>query len=282
MSGKKKFGMFTSWFLIGIYLFIILFPLFWLVSGSLKTTLELSGTKPVLIPKHIHWDNYIYIWKNIPLARYFRNSLIVATSATILSVSLSAIGAYGFSRFRFPGRRFFGDSLLLTQLFPGITFLIPYYSMFIVFFKITGIRLIGNYAGIIFTMTVFALPIDVWLLKGYVDTIPRELEEAAMIDGCNYIQSFLYVIVPLTRFGSGIHNLLYAGLERGIVRLCAHQRSNQDGISRNSGLQDKVFQQLELHIRCRCYNNFACVDLIHFSSKANNSRPNERGFERIR
>ncbi len=194
---RSRLSRFTTWVVITFYLVLISFPIFWLISGSLKTTLELTGTVPHLIPKKVHFENYIYIWKNIPLARYFKNSLIIATSATFLSVFISLIGAYGFSRFEFPGRKFFGNSLLFTQLFPSITFLIPYYTMFIVFYKITGIRLIGSYTGIIFTMMVFALPVDVWLMKGYIDGIPKELEEAALIDGCNYFQAFFKIVFPL-------------------------------------------------------------------------------------
>ncbi len=194
---RSRLSRLITWIAVTFYLVLISFPIFWLVSGSLKTTLELTGTEPHLIPKKVHFENYIYIWRNIPLARYFKNSLIIATSSTFLSVFISLIGAYGFSRFEFPGRRFFGNSLLFTQLFPSITFLIPYYTMFIVFYKITGIRLIGSYTGIIFTMMVFALPVDVWLMKGYIDGIPRELEEAALIDGCNYFQAFFRIVFPL-------------------------------------------------------------------------------------
>ncbi len=197
MKVKRAITNTFFWIAISVYLVIIFFPVFWLISGSLKTTLELTGTTPHFIPKKVHFENYIYIWRDIPLARYFKNSLIIATAATFLAVLISVIGAYGFSRFEFPGRQFFGNSLIFTQLFPSISFLIPYYAMFILFYKITGIRLIGGYTGIIFTMMVFALPVDVWLMKGYIDAIPKELEEAALIDGCNYFQAFFKVVFPL-------------------------------------------------------------------------------------
>jgi multiple sugar transport system permease protein len=136
------------------------------------------------------------IWKTIPLAHYFMNSLIVSVSATLFSVAVAIFASYGVSRYRFPGRRLFTVTVLSTQMFPGILFLLPLYLIFVNIGNSTGITLNGSRLGLIITYLTFSLPFSIWMLVGYFDSIPRDLDEAAKVDGCGPMGALFRVVVP--------------------------------------------------------------------------------------
>jgi arabinogalactan oligomer/maltooligosaccharide transport system permease protein len=120
-----------------------------------------------------------------------RNSAIISLTVTVTGVVLASMSGYAFSRFNFMGKKFGMMSLLITQMFPATMLLLPLYIMLIY------LGLINTYLGIIITYTATALPFCIWTMKGYYDTIPASLEEAARIDGCNQFQAFYLVILPL-------------------------------------------------------------------------------------
>lgn len=195
---------------IGIisFLLLVLFPLYWLIVSSLKTQSEILAGTPQLIPSEITLSNYEQVWEDAPLLKYFRNSLIITIPTMALAVILAMISGYAFSRFNFPGKKAFSFSIILTQLFPGILFLLPYFLMFSFMqhqpllsslnISFIGEKAIGwNYILMIFTYTSFILPFSVWLMRSFYDSIPNDIEEAAMVDGCTPFQAFYKVIVPL-------------------------------------------------------------------------------------
>jgi multiple sugar transport system permease protein len=112
------------------------------------------------------------IWKTIPLGRYFLNSLIVSLSATVCSVVLAIFAAYAISRYRFRGRSAFTLTVLSTQMFPGILFLLPLFVIFVNLERSTGVALYGTRLGLIITYLTFSLPFSIWMLVGYFDSIP--------------------------------------------------------------------------------------------------------------
>ncbi|MCL4515560.1 MAG: carbohydrate ABC transporter permease [Firmicutes bacterium] len=183
--------------LIGFFLILIFFPYLWAVSTSLKPDGETQVYPPAWIPKQIEWSNYVYIWKVVPLARYFENTLIVSVISTLIAVVLALLGAYAFSRFRFRGKGALAVMLLATEMIPGTLFLIPYYMLFIAFSNFTGIPMVATYHGLILTYIAFSLPFAVWMLRGFFDAIPQDLEAAAEIDGCTKTQAFWRIAVPL-------------------------------------------------------------------------------------
>jgi len=206
--GKKVFKM------IGIYagaiivVAVVLFPYLWMVSGSFKSTLEIQSADfrdpdlaPRWIPRNFTLENYIRINQTVRMLDYFKNSMIISGGTMVASILLSLFAAYSLSRFRFRLKGIYVGSLLITQMFPGILFLIPYYVMFIVFNRLTGIQLRNSYVGMIFTYTSFALPFSILMLRSFLAGIPKELDEQAQIDGCSTLGIIFRIILPLARPG---------------------------------------------------------------------------------
>ena len=145
-------------------------------------------------PAHASAANFVSLFRDQPFARWLLNSVIVAGMTTILGVALACTAAYAFSRFRFPGRRLGLMAFLVSQMFPGTLMLIP---LFIILVK--WLNLGSTFTGLVLIYTVTAIPFCVWMLKGYFDTIPRELEESALIDGASQATIFFRIILPLAK-----------------------------------------------------------------------------------
>lgn len=145
-------------------------------------------------PAHLSTSNFHSLFADQPFARWLLNSVIVAGSTTILGVFLACTAAYAFSRFRFPGRRAGLMAFLVSQMFPGTLMLIPLY---IIIVKVLGLG--STYTGVILLYTVTSIPFCVWMMKGYFDTIPKELEESALIDGASQATIFFRIILPLAK-----------------------------------------------------------------------------------
>ncbi|WP_187282814.1 carbohydrate ABC transporter permease [Streptomyces sp. MS191] len=173
----------------------VLLPVFVMVSSSLKPLQDVTGafrwipSKPTLRP-------YADIWRTVPLADYFVNSLIVAGAATVCSVVIAVFAAYAVSRYSFRGKRVFTVTVLSTQMFPGILFLLPLFLIYVNIGNATGIALFGSRGGLILTYLTFSLPFSIWMLIGYFESVPRELDEAAEVDGCGPVGALFRVIVP--------------------------------------------------------------------------------------
>ncbi|MEU3462027.1 carbohydrate ABC transporter permease [Streptomyces sp. NPDC006733] len=170
-------------------------PVYVMLSSSLKPLQDVQGTFR-WIPSGFTIRPYIDIWHTVPLAKYFVNSVIVSVSATVASVAVAIFAAYAVSRYRFRGRKFFTVTVLSTQMFPGILFLLPLFLIFVNIGNSTGIALYGSRGGLILTYLTFSLPFSIWMLVGYFDSIPRDLDEAAMVDGCGPLGALFRVVVP--------------------------------------------------------------------------------------
>ena len=144
-------------------------------------------------PQTLTFDNYERVLFHEPFIIYLRNSLIAAIGTTLFGFFLSATCAYAFSRFELIGKKPFMFVFLIVQMFPGIVILIPYSIV------MRQLGLVNTFTGLIFSYAVTVLPLNVWMLKGYFDTIPKELEEAAYIDGCSRFQAFYRIILPLSK-----------------------------------------------------------------------------------
>ncbi len=176
-------------------------PFFWTLSSSLKALAEVYRTPPTLIPVDPTLENFAQIFDRLPFARYFMNSVLVTAATIAVTVTLSVLSAYAFSRFRFPFRRTLLVAILVPRIIPSITRVIPLYQIF------AQINLLDNFLSIIGPYIADALPIAVWILIGFFDGIPKELEESARVDGCTRLGALRKVIVPLTTPG-----LVSAGL----------------------------------------------------------------------
>lgn len=185
----------ARWLLIVVALVVVLFPFYWMVNTSLKPAHEIFQTPPTFVSPEWSFDAYRSLIETRPILRYFANSLIVATAATLLSVGLAAFAAYGFTRFFVRGELVFILFLLFTKMLPETLLVIPYFQI------MAQAGLINTYLALILAYTSFALPFSIWMLIGFFRAIPRELDESAIIDGASRIQVFVRVILPLARPG---------------------------------------------------------------------------------
>lgn len=170
-------------------------PVLVMLSSSLKPLQDVQGPFR-WIPSTLTFRPYLDIWTTVPLAKYFANSLFVAGGATVCSVLIAILAAYAVSRYRFKGRKLFTVTVLSTQMFPGILFLLPLFLIFVNIGNATGIALYGTRGGLILTYLTFSLPFSIWMLVGYFDSIPRDLDEAALVDGCGPIGALVRIILP--------------------------------------------------------------------------------------
>ncbi|MEU1232122.1 carbohydrate ABC transporter permease [Streptomyces sp. NPDC005828] len=173
----------------------VLLPVYVMVSSSLKPLADVSG-KFQWIPSGLTLRPYVDIWQTVPLADYFVNSLVVAGAATVCSLVVAVFAAYAVSRYAFRGKRVFTVTVLSTQMFPGILFLLPLFLLYVNIGNATGIALFGSRGGLILTYLTFSLPFSIWMLIGYFDAVPRDLDEAAEVDGCGPLGALFRVVVP--------------------------------------------------------------------------------------
>ena len=145
-------------------------------------------------PEQFSWSNFTSVMTDQPFARWLLNSTVVAAATTVVGVFLATTAGYAFSRFRFPGRRAGLMSFLVSQMFPGTLMLIPLYII-----VVQWLGLGSTWIGLILVYATIAIPFCVWMLKGYFDTIPLDLEESALIDGATPGQIFTKIILPLAK-----------------------------------------------------------------------------------
>jgi multiple sugar transport system permease protein len=177
-----------------------LFPVFIILETSVKPLVDVQNTFQ-WIPSHITFSPYAQIWQTIPLLHYFINSVIVSTSSTVVAVLLATFAGYAISRFEFRGRKVFSLAVLSTQMFPGILFLLPLYLIYVNIGQVIGVSLYGSYLGLIITYLTFALPFAVWMLAGFFSSIPRDIEQAALVDGASHWGALFRVVLPVARPG---------------------------------------------------------------------------------
>jgi multiple sugar transport system permease protein len=198
----------ARWIGLGFLTLFTLIPLYVMVSSSVKPLADVqSGFR--WIPSTFTMQPFFDIWKTVPLARYFLNSLIVASVASVASVTVAIFAAYAVSRYRFPGRRAFTVTVLSTQMFPGILFLLPLFLIFVNIGNTIGLELYGSRLGLIITYLTFSLPFSIWMLVGYFDSIPTALDEAAKVDGNGPIGALVRVVIPAA-FPGIVAVLIYA------------------------------------------------------------------------
>ncbi|MCP4167763.1 MAG: carbohydrate ABC transporter permease [Chloroflexi bacterium] len=190
----RRFGRIVTYLVLLLWSLFTLFAFLWIGLASLKTTREIFR-EPFKLPAEPQWDNYINAWNSVRLGEYFLNSVIIVGFSLVLLMAVSAPTAYILSRFRFRG----GGSLK-AAFTAGMG--IPYPLIFIPLFAIlTSIRLINSIPGLILVYVSLSIPFTVYLLTGFFATLPREMEEAGVIDGCSNWQVFRHIMLPLASPG---------------------------------------------------------------------------------
>ena len=183
-----------KWILLGFFLVFTFVPLLWLVVSSFKTNLELISS-PFTLPAVWQIQNYVNAFQLADLHRLFLHSVVVSGLCTTLNVLVASMAAFALSRVRFGLNTLVLNVFLAGVLIPIIALMVPYFQL------VSRIGLYDRLAGLILTYAAINLPISVFLIHGFMGGIPRELEEAAVIDGCSFAQRFSRVIFPLSRLG---------------------------------------------------------------------------------
>ncbi len=192
LKKKKILSGIGTYTVLIIMAVIVLIPILWMVSTSIKLESETITIPPQWIPDHPTLESYKRLWSEYPFAVYFKNSIIISFGAVILSVGFSCLAGYGVTRFRFRGKQSFLTFLLVTQMFPSIMMLIPYYKV------LSTYNLKDTYLGMILVYISFTIPFCSWMMVGFFKTIPLELDEAAIIDGCSRWRAFRQIVLPMT------------------------------------------------------------------------------------
>lgn len=175
-------------------------PVYVMITSAMKPLSDVQGDF-TWWPTAVTFAPFVDMWKTVPLASYFVNSVIVAGAATILSLIIAVFASYAISRYRFLGRSIFSTTVLSTQMFPGVLFLLPLFLIFVNINSAVGIQLVGTRLGLVITYLTFSLPFSIWMLAGYFDGIPRDLDEAAKVDGCGPMRALWQVVLPAARPG---------------------------------------------------------------------------------
>jgi len=186
---------------------ITLLPIYWMILVSGRNRVEMFG-RPTLWMKSFHWDNYLIVLGNPTFRGYMVNSLIVATSNALLVTTLALLATFALSRFKLGGQDSIFFWTITNRMAPAAVFLLPLFLLFTQVFVIGDWKLYDTKLGLILLYCVFNLPFAIWLLKGMIDGIPKELDEAAMLDGCSTFQILTKVIVPLARPGLAVTAIL--------------------------------------------------------------------------
>jgi multiple sugar transport system permease protein len=177
-----------------VVLAIMLAPVLWLVASSLQTNGRLSSGAFDLL--HPTFKAFGQIWGRIDFAHFLVNSLIICTVASLLATAFAASAGYALARFAFPGRRPFGLAVIGTQLVPGSLFLLPVFMGMIWLGRHTPVHLFDTRLGMILVYTAFFTPVAIYLMQSFFAAIPRELEEAAQVDGCTPFGAFVRIVLP--------------------------------------------------------------------------------------
>jgi multiple sugar transport system permease protein len=202
-SARVKKHLLKAGHLIGLFLamLVICMPGIWIVLSSLRPTVEIMAKPPVWIPHELSVDAYVSMFSGIgkggiPVVEYFRNSLIISVTSTVIAIVIGMAGGYAFARFRFRGKSGMFLGLMLTRTVPGIALSLP------LFFVFARLGIIDTHFGLILAYVALNIPFTIWLIDGFFRQVPKDLAEAAQIDGCTRWQAFWQVEFPLA--GPGI------------------------------------------------------------------------------
>ncbi len=175
--------------LLGLY---VLFPFAWMLITALKTEQEALRIPSTWWPERPTVDAFVAMWTRKNYGLYFLNSTVISLGTAILSSALGALAAYGFSRFPLRAGSFLMGFILTTQMLPGVLLVGPYFRV------LTTLGLYDTRTGLVIAFLTICLPFATWMMKGFIDSVPRELDEAARVDGCGWLAIFARVVLPLS------------------------------------------------------------------------------------
>ena len=174
-----------------ITLLVSLFPLYWLLSTSLKPANQIRTTNPVLVPTHLEFANYQTAWHTDGFLTSLKNSMIITALAVVIGIGIAFFAAVALGRFWFRGRTLFIVILILIQMIPGEALFVPYVVLS------QDLKIQGKMVTLVLVYISFVLPLSIWMLRGFVRAVPKEIEEAALVDGASRAKAFRKVLFPL-------------------------------------------------------------------------------------
>lgn len=196
---RRRLGIILRWIVALILIVFSIFPVLWIVSASLNPTGSLSTQ--TLIPENAGLENYNELFNSdiFPFTTWLGNSLKIATITTILSVSITTLAAYAFSRFRFSQRNNMLRGILLIQVFPSMLAMVAIFLLVSQIGDIIGWLGLNTHSALVLVYLGGAMGINIWLMKGFFDSIPRDIDESALVDGASHWQVFTRLLLPLMR-----------------------------------------------------------------------------------
>ena len=191
MKRKMRTGALIAYLFLALVCLYNIMPFVWMVFTSLKTDKEAYAIPPTFWPQKPTLEAYVQVllWTKFP--RYFLNSTTISLGTALLSTFIGSLAGYGFSRFIFRGRATLIGIILASQMLPGVLLVGPYFKM------LAKLGLYNTYPGLILAFTTITLPFSTWMLKGFIDTVPEELDQAALVDGCTRLGAYFRVILPV-------------------------------------------------------------------------------------
>jgi multiple sugar transport system permease protein len=192
---RSKFRYFPLYASAIVITFLILFPAIFAILTSFKPIREIFVYPPSVLPHIWTVKPYISIFSREKYLHYFFNGYFISICSTFLCVILGSLAGYGFSRFRLPAKRVLLLGILAMQMLPGAVLMVPYFNLS------KQLGLYNSYLALVMIDTTFALPLVIWLLKSFFDSIPVSIEEAALIDGCSPVKVLLLIVAPVARAG---------------------------------------------------------------------------------
>ncbi|CAN5817627.1 carbohydrate ABC transporter permease [soil metagenome] len=180
---------------VAVVSLMTVFPIYWMLVSTFQPSKYTLHYPPPLIPKEITFYQFSELFANHPVALWLRNSFLIALMAMLLCTALTVLGAYALSSLRWKGRSTFGLFLLVTQMLPEILILIPLYKIY------QQLNMLDSLPSLSLVDTAFALPICIWILKGVFDTVPTEVLDAAVVDGCTELSVLWHIVLPLSTPG---------------------------------------------------------------------------------
>ena len=191
MKSRAMVGSAVAYVVSLLLVVFIGFPLLWMLVSSFKPAEQLFVSPPRLLPSTLTLDWYRNVMLQSDAPTYFRNSLVIGAATTAICLSIGTLAAYGVTRFEFPGKRMFLIGALLSYVFPAIVLFVPIYMI------INSLGLIDTLAGVVIAHTILTFPFALWMLRSFFIAIPREIDEAAWVDGASYFLTFVAIILPL-------------------------------------------------------------------------------------
>jgi len=195
MAGKNKLSTTLNYIYLTLLAIVSVFPLLWIIVSSVKSSGEMANNPLSFFPEKITFDYYFRVLNDLSFTTNIKNSLLVSFSATFITIVVSALGAYGIVRFFPSAGKKMTKILITTYMFPPILLAVPY-SIIIV-----SVGLVNTWTGLVITYLSFSIPYAIWMLIGFFQTVPVEIEEAAKVDGAGIMRTFLQVVLPIVAPG---------------------------------------------------------------------------------